>query len=300
MLSGDYKRAVERGRRISDILAVPNLNSYRALWYYFTASAAMTAPPEMSEYERIRTDYINFARAAGRFISWFPNALKSMESVEIVPEEDQERQALAVEGVIDVITELNPVGPKFTRKLDEVKALLNETDANKFDRGLRELGKLLGYSSLKPPGEGAPDACWQLENSILFILEGKSDEHPDYGISIDTCRQTSGHLQYAVDRDNYKYVKDKYTCLVTPRKTINESAIPHGKDVYYFNTQDIIELYERTRQMLTESRALLSGDINENIREKIAQIMSRLELTPSDILSRITSRKVTELQQVTN
>lgn len=298
MWSGDYQKAVERGKRIADELATHSLTSYRALWCYFTASAAMTAPPAISEYENIKSQYIKYAKAAGRLVSWFPNALKSMESVETEPEEEIERQALAVEGVIDIITELGLIGPRFQRKLDEIENLLNVTDANKFDRGLLELGRLLGYSSLKPAGKGAPDACWQLENNIVFILEGKSNENPEKGISIATCRQTVSHLQYANDRDNYKNVKEKIICLVTPKTSIDEVAVPYCKDIYFLHISDIIKLYEKTKQMLIESRTILSSKLDDNDRELISNIMTRLKLTPSDILSLIRSKRLTELPHV--
>jgi hypothetical protein len=296
--SKDYQKAVERGRRIADELKTQNLNAYRALWYYFVAAAAMTAPPELKEYEKIKSQYIRYAKAAGRLISWFPNALKSMESVETEPEENVERRALAVEGVIDIIDEFGIVGPKFQKNLDEVESLINETDSDKFERGLQQLGRLLGYSSTKPPGKGAPDACWQLENNVLFIFEAKSDEKQENSISISNCRQSSSHVQYANDSPSYKNVDNKIICLITCKKSIDKDAVPHCKGVYYLHLSDTIKLFEKTKQMLIEARSILTSETNENNRELILEIMTRLELLPSDISTLITSRSIVELPQV--
>lgn len=298
MWNEDYERAVDRGRRVSELLTLPSLKSYRALWYYFTAIAASKAVESNGDFRQIRNDYLAWAKAAGRYVSWFPYAIRSLEAVAEEPAVDVERTALAVEGIINTLQRLGATGPRFNRKLNEVESLLQKTQASQFDFGMRELGLLLGYSSQKPPGEGAPDACWHLENNILFVFEGKSDENPDAGISIDTCRQTQGHLLYADDRDNYQHIQEKYLCLVTPRTTLMRSASPHGEGIHHLNVSEMQTLFERTRDMLTEARTLMSSEVTDNLRESISQILERYDLTPTDIQTYVTSTKILDLPLV--
>jgi hypothetical protein len=297
MWSGDYERAVERAIRVSDNLSHRSLQPYRALWNYFVASAALTAPEGVDEYEHIRNDFSERALAAGSLISWFPNAVQSLRKGAPPSEDLLINQALAVENILDFLIDMGPTGPKLNNKLKEIEEFLSETDSDKFDRGLVELGNLLGFTSMRPAGDGAPDACWQLENQLCYILEGKSDEHPDSGISIQNCRQTSSHRKWAASKDYLKNVKESEVCLITPRSTIDPDALPYGEGVYYLSLDDIRMLFEKTKQMLIESRPHLVTENNDSIKRNILNNLIRLDLTPAHLKELITLREVTSLPQ---
>lgn len=296
--SGDYRRAVDMAMRVSDNLSHRNLGPYRALWTYFVACAALTAPETDKEYVDIKNDFANRSLAAGSLISWFPNAILSLRHVDAPSKDALLNQALAAENVLEVLTNLGISGPKFDLKLTEVEELLGETDSSKFERGLVALGTLLGFTSLRPAGDGAPDACWQLENQLCIILEGKSEENPESGISIQNCRQTSMHRDWAASKDYLKNVTETVVCLVSPRTTIDSDALPYGKDVYYISISEIQTLLSRTRQMLTECRPYLVSENNDRLKEIILDTMKRLELTPNQLKTHFLSNEVTSLPQV--
>jgi len=295
MWRGEYERAVEQAILVSDNLSHRSLNPYRALWNYYVAAATLTVPDSVARYNSIRKDYSKRALAAGRLISWFPNAVRSLESEASIPEDSLINQALAVEGILGFLIDIGSVGPKFSNKIEEIEALLNETDADKFDRGLVALGGLLGFSSLRPAGDGCPDAYWQLENRLCFVLEGKSYEHPDSGISIQNCRQTAGHRSWARSKKYLKNVVDLQVCLISPRSTIDPAAIPYGEGVYYLHIEEIRNLFQKTKHMLLESRPYLDSEDNDTIKEKILENILRLDLTPAHLKNLITSTTVTSL-----
>lgn len=287
--SEDYPQAVKYGIRVADKLtAPPVLTPYRALWYYYIATAAKAASQTSNSYEKIVIDYLSRAKAACTTISWFPNALKSMLPEQSEPDIVNERNALAIEGIIQAVKKLGISGTKFSAKLTEVETLLHDTEAVKFDRGLVELGTLLGFTSFKPSGSGAPDACWYLENDVLFVFEGKSDEKSDAPISIENCRQTSGHITWADSKDTIKNIKNKHVILVSPKSKIDSDATKYGANIYYISINEIINIFNKTKLLLEESRTMLSDEVNEDVGNNILQNLIKYKLTPMDLEKMLT------------
>jgi len=295
MWAGDYENAVKHARTVADNLSEEKLSPYRALWYYYVATAAYAQSSNNPDFKRIADDYLIRAKSASQTVSWFPNALRSMIFEPSTLQDISETQALAVEGIVENIRNMGTVGLRFTTRLDDIEKNLNENVASIFDRGLMQLGTLLGFTSYKPGGDAAPDVVWHLENQLLFIFEGKSDEFPDTGVSVDNCRQTSGHLDWVTREANLKDIATKYCVLVSPRTSIDEIALPHGEHIFYLHTSAILHLFERTKQMLVELRSAMTDEISDNYRERVLRCMDRYNLTPEKISEMITSKPVTEL-----
>lgn len=295
MWAEDYEKAVRCGIHVSDGLSGPKLAPYRTLWYYFVASAAKAQSHNDKEFENIAHEYLSRAKSACQTVSWFPHALRSMLAEPESFEDISEIQALAVEGIVEYLNKVGTVGPRFLNRMEEIENNLKEVEASKFDWGLMQLGKLLGFTSSKPGSMAAPDAIWHLENHILFLFEGKSDESPDSEVTIQNCRQTSGHLQWATGNDNLKDIGSKYSILVSPKSRIQKDATPYGEEVYYLHIKDILNLFERVKQMLIELRSTMTTEINDTYRQRVLNSMIRLNLTPEKVRNLLTSKLVTEL-----
>jgi len=295
MWAGDYENAVKFARTVADNLSEKKLAPYRALWYYFVATAAYTQSKDDSDFKRIADDYLIRAKSACQTVSWFPHTLRSMLHEPDTLDDISEIQALTVEGILDNLRSMGAVGLRFTKRLEEIEKNLKEKEANIFDLGLMQLGTLLGFNSYKPGGDAAPDVVWHLENHLLFMFEGKSDEHPDTGVSVQNCRQTSGHLDWVTGNDNLKDIVTKYCILVSPRSSIDENALPHGEQIHYLHTSEVLHFFEKTRQMLVELRSAITDEISDTNRERVLRCMDRYNLTPEKIRELVTSKLVTEL-----
>lgn len=292
----DFKSALENGKSVSDALPGKKLSPYRALWYYFTAAAAYSQSKFDSEYQRIADEYIIRAKNACYTVSWFPYALRSMlpenESIDSVTE----MHVLAAEGLLNTLVKLGSVGSLFSERMDEIERNLDDNDPVKFDTGLVQLGELLGFTSYRSTESAAPDAIWHIENHLLLLFEGKSDESPDSGISVRTCNQTSGHLKWVTNNDNLKQIEEKYCILVSPRSKIDKLAVPYGEDVHYRHISEVMELFKRTKKMLVELRSTMTKEIPDTYRERVLSSMDRWNLTPEKIREFVTSKCVTDLQ----
>jgi hypothetical protein len=294
MWQGDFKKAVQSGKKVADLLSDPKLSTYRALWYYFVAAAAQLASIANKEYEGVVSDYSNRAMQASKTNSWFPNATKSLQT-QVDTRVAGELDIIAMEGIEEILTELGASGPKFQRKLDEINEMVGSTDPKKFDRGMVELGRLMGFDSWKPQEEAGPDCVWQLESKVAFLLEGKSEEAPDGPVSVENCRQATGHLRWAAFQDKLKYCGEVFSVLVTPREKIEPMAVPHGQVVFVCGPKLIKELFDRSTSMLTSIRDSMTDADSEDTRQRILQEIISRGLKPQSIQSLLLSSPATSL-----
>ena len=295
MWMGDYERALSNSKDVVDGLSGGKVAPYRAFWCYLASNAAYLHSQSDKKFEKVPIDYLERAKEACRTVSWFPYALKALLQEQKETEDPNELQAIAIEGIVEFLCDLGPVSPRFNEKLEEIEQALRSVKANAFDQGLVELGKMLGFTSWKPPITEGPDAVWQLGNHVLLLLEGKSDESPDSGVSVQNCRQTSGHLDWAKSDPSLKDTKQIYSVLVSPKSKIDDKSLPHSNDIYFVNISDIIKLFEKIRSMLKIARESMTNEVDNIFRERILDILTRMNLRPDDVIPIFISKKVTEL-----
>jgi len=166
---GRFKEAVEKGVAITDKLTDSRLSSYRAFWHYLTACAAFAASMHNPDYTPIAEKQMSRAIKTCKTVSWFASALRPMFPVEKVRAAASELETLATEGISEVLKDLGSSGPGFPRKMEEVKALLAEKKHSSFDRGMVELGSLLGFNAWKTDSQATPDCIWQLGDEIAYL-----------------------------------------------------------------------------------------------------------------------------------
>lgn len=203
-------------------------------------------------------------------------------------------QALAVEQLADYLRDFRATGPRFQNKMEEIERLMKATEANEFDRGLVELGKLLGFEAWKPAGTAPPDCVWQLGSWLLIVFEGKSDESVDGSISIQDCRQSSAHLDWVRAQDDLKGAREIISVLVTPRVKLDPNAIPYAEGIYFVNTSAALALFERAKSMLLEARGVMT-DGGDELGEKLLEVMTRMNLTPEEIRNQLTLKPAIRL-----
>jgi hypothetical protein len=293
MWTQDYEKAVAEGRSVVDGLSGKKVAPYRALWCFFVAGAAFNQAKIDEKFGKVVVDYTSRAKEACKTVSWFPYELKLMLPERGAGEETSDLQARQVEAIVELLHTLGPTGPRFQRKMAEVKGLLEAKEANDFDRGLVELGNLLGFTSWKPAEDAEPDCVWQLGYNLLFVFEGKSDESSGTGISVQNCRQSSGHLNWAKAQSGLKDIEATYSILVTPKSSIDKEAIAHGKDVYFLAISDVLPILEKAKSVLVESREIMTAETTSELRDRVLQKLVEKNLTPEEISARLTSRLVT-------
>ncbi len=295
---GRFKEAVKKGIAITDKLTDSRLSSYRAFWYYLTACAAFAASKDDSDYTQIAEKQMSRAINTCKTVSWFASALRPMLPVEKVRAAANELETLATEGIADALKDLGSSGPGFPRKMQEIEKLLAEKKHSDFDRGMVELGTLLGFNAWKTDAQATPDCIWQLGNEIVYLFEGKSEANPESPISVDDCRQASGHLKWASAEPQLKNCKAFRSILVTPRTAIDKNAVPHATNLFFMVPSDMQSLFERTKAILSAIRSVMTDEADEEFKEKIMSELITNDLTPASLQKLLLSKPVTALKQL--
>lgn len=209
-----------------------------------------------------------------------------------------ELETLATEGIADALKDLGSSGPGFPRKMQEIEKLLAEKKHSDFDRGMVELGTLLGFNAWKTDAQATPDCIWQLGNEIVYLFEGKSEANPESPISVDDCRQASGHLKWASAEPQLKNCKAFRSILVTPRTAIDKNAVPHATNLFFMVPSDMQSLFERTKAILSAIRSVMTDEADEEFKEKIMSELITNDLTPASLQKLLLSKPVTALKQL--
>ncbi|MFQ5910274.1 MAG: hypothetical protein ACE5IJ_06080, partial [Thermoplasmata archaeon] len=164
-----------------------------------------------------------------------------------------------------------------------------------FDNGLVELGRFLGFSSWKPGSTAAPDCVWQLGDRLAFLLEGKSEESPEGGVSVQNCRQAAGHLRWAESESRLEGVASRFSILVSPKSTIDPEAVPHAQGLYFWGVEEARRLFERLRLVLADIRTTMSSMPVEDARDRALTKIVAMHLEPESIKDLLLARPLDSL-----
>lgn len=293
----DYGSALTRASSIVDQLSGDDLAGYRALWNYFAGCSAYRLGKMKNDDKILLAAKDRFRRAskAVRGASWFARLTFALD------EKDAERtvsdflNVSAAEYIESHLVGLGLTGTKFDRALKETAALIGDVDPDKFDTGLTHLGKMIGFDAERPKGKGVPDSIWRIAGEYVILFEGKSDETPDDEISISTCRQSQGHKEWFSARPFFTQHAKVFTVLVSPRKVMDDDALPHARGLFYLHLEDVRALYAEVGAFLREVRSKLPESESEQRRHSIQEAMRQWGLEPESIIARLTKQPLSKL-----
>lgn len=288
---GDWRSAVAKGRGVVDRLSGEALARYRALWCYQVACVAHAALKTGSpSFQSIIDDYSSRAASAAGTAPWFARAIRTLSKVDSPELNQSEMQGMVVSGILTSLQNLGLTGPRFGDHIGDVGRSLGGTNPDDFDRGLADLGTLLGWDAWKPEGMAAPDAVWRLRGKKAIVFEGKSGAEPGEEIPVETCRQAAGHLDWARDAEDLESTLDRVIVLVTPQSRLSRGARTHAKDVRIASLDEIRALFERVRLCLEAARAQMGVSDSAVSRDIILRELRSSRLTPEDVVADLTRK----------
>ncbi len=296
--SKDYDAAIDIARKIGDSLSGNEFEGYRALWNYFTGSVAWILFNQKNdpEYLKISKEFYLRARSCSRIISWFcelPNLGDDSNS-----EYDIDKlSAYAIEEIQDTLKKLGGVGPRFGEELNKIEQLIYNDDYKKFEVGLTKLGKLMGFKSDKPFGEGVPDSIWQLSDKVLILFEAKSEEAEEGGISKRSCLQAKGHYEWAKNKKpEFDLYQEKVSIIITHRKKLEKSAIPHIEGLYYIHIKRVRDIFNEISGIISRIRSYSMNGEENKVRIKIYDELMSKNLDPQSFLHELKNKPLSSLE----
>lgn len=280
---GDYKSALAVARKIADQLSGSEFDCYRALWYYFTGCSGWKI-----DDQKIAKDFFGRAESCSKTVSWFSGLTQILDALGETRREIDSVGGYVVENIQQVLSEFSAVGPRFEREIKQIKELIDSDKAKDFERGLEQLGKIMGYSASRPSSDADPDSVWELSNKIIILFEAKSEEGEEGGISVDTCRQTSGHYKWANKNiQSFDGYEKKICVVVTKRSRLDKKAVPQADGLYYLNTSQIREIFRDISEVLRRIRSQSTEFAEEKLRLKILQELTEKKLDPKSFINKI-------------
>lgn len=295
----DYNSALVKATTIIDRLSGDEVAGYRALWNYFAGCSAHQLALITKDKNLVQTSSDRFYRAsqAVRSVSWFARLAHELGSRPTDEARSNYLSLLAGEFLDNYLMNLGTVGAKFDKSMAEYGSLIRDSAADKFDRGLTELGKMLGFDSEKPEGAGTPDSTWRIAGGYVLLFESKSDESPQGRISITTCRQSQGHQQWVRARPFFTQNAKLLTIIITPRDIIDKDALPHAENLFYVHIDIIREIFRDVEGLLRLIRSKIVDLETEQRRQLIQAELVAAKLTPAQVIQRLTSIRVIDLPQ---
>ncbi len=298
--SGAYGAAFEEATQVVDGLSGDDLAGYRCLWNYLAACAAhLTYLGSNKKDQAMRKHAADRFKRAGQSVMtlpWFAR-LRYDGGLAGAPSEASSRlTGVLVQNIDEKLSDMQYVGKRFAKRLESFQPLIDSNAPDEFDRGLTELGELLGYKTSKPSEQAAPDSVWSLDNQVFLLFESKSDETPDDPISVSTCRQAQGHEKWLRKQPMIPGNAEVTTIVVSPRSVLAKEAVPHAEGLYYMPIGEVRTLVETG---LTGLRSIRSKAADLDVEDRLPIILDGLTgsgLTHEFLLERLTKRRLKEMK----
>lgn len=285
--SGDFDSALSSAKDVLASLAGgDDLKGYSALWNYLAGSAALQA-----EQKQVAQGHFSAAFSCASTLPWLKQIQKKISNqvqempVEVIYGERIER----IEGVLE---RFGKSGSKKIKKyFQAIWEGLSSTEAKPFEEAQVKLGRLLGFESGNTERSGDPDPWWIFgRQGIVFEDYTATGENPV--ISKNKTLQAKAHPDtLAAEHPGVSF--SVVFCSTSDK--LDDAATPHTGDVFYISVEDFKKFSE---ECMTTMRELWDSFRSPGViewRERAARKLVEAKLRSDDILTRLTSKKLSSL-----
>lgn len=237
---------------------------------------------------QIKAEYMHFIdasqaqqilKSARKFNSGVTRSLGGITYDKLIYDGEQEKS---------IIKYMKGIGDNFNNRIIHVDAILDElkfsSDAKAFEKNLKELGKILGFSSSMPDeetnGEG-PDNLWMISDKKYLVIECKSGATTNT-ISKEYCNQLGGSVRW------FNNIYDNnFNCIpimIHPSIQVDSKATPVEK-MRVINDTRLNKLKKQIQNMVREINQIDNWDKVD----KVHNILKVNKLRYTDFIEEYTS-----------
>ncbi|MBT2617247.1 MULTISPECIES: DEAD/DEAH box helicase family protein [unclassified Bacillus (in: firmicutes)] len=292
----ELDRALEKAKStLENLSGGKELDGYRAWWFYIAGNAAHLAKNYISIDPNLDKNYYSSTLRITSGISWLSDLIHYVPIESDVPKIDP-YLAAQTDNIDTVISDLGIVGTMFEKNMKQLLELINDDDAKKFESGLVNLGRVLGYVSSKPNSDTAPDGVWILRDRILGF-EAKTEEDEQNPVYSEACRQADGHKKWIRENVPFPDGSTVEVALISHKSKIRRDALPQSRGLFHINVSDIRELALKTTSVLRSIRSVIVKQKGPNLflKEHISNTLSSEKLTYRDIEELFKTKSLDEL-----
>jgi len=285
MWHSDFLAALGHCRGVLGELKHADLRGYRALWLYLAGCAASLAyKSNQLATDEVSKDYFADAYRAAPGLRWLVR-LHQVTAAEDVGVSDDGVEAL----VERLEVRFDELGTTHDRRYNEFEAEIRRAieqsdDGKAFEHGHANLGKLLGYETGNSEDDGAPDPWWIADGSRCFVFEDFTEAKVESLLSVTKARQAASHPAWIKHKLGLDEGAEIIPILVTSSRTTTEGAVPHLKNVRYWDLSDFREWAKNAIATIRELRKQYPGEVNIGWRAEAAQKLRKAKVGPKQLV----------------
>jgi len=287
VFNDDLPQAITLAQEVTDrLIGGDELRPYRALWFYLAASWAWKlaradsvtwlAPARALQHE---------ANGCATPLRWTPRWIAEP----VIPATDSGADARASRAA-STLRDLGIRGSRFESALAETVHNLGQDEASRFEEGLKSLGQMLGFESVRPNGQADPDSAWRDGDLLWLLFEAKTEERPDTPLSAATVRQALTHSEWVENVLGWEVPVSSLTMIVSPKTSVDAAAIPISGDMRWCTPSTIRAIAARAADSLRQSRAAARGLTDAELESAVSRAFSDHQLDTEHLIQEIGGR----------
>lgn len=294
----DYKTAYEHACSIVGILNAPALNGYKCFWNYMAGCMAYYLLKNgQVEYKTAGIQYLSDALKENISIRWLSGLPEKLFSIESRIVEDDDLFFECIERIESIFTSI-PTTQKLEKRIKGILDDLNSLDGKVFERGHKELGKLLGFISENPNSTGAPDPYWIINENNIVVSEDKIYEEKGQvkGVPISDVSEAGRHQAWIVE--NEKRISkgaNIYTVLITNSTSIDEDARIYAGNIYYVHREEYVCWAIKALTVIRSVWHMFVDEGDMEWRESVHQQFIKAGITPKDYLDFVCRKNLRDI-----
>lgn len=283
----DFDRAIAAARTAADELeGGAELRPYRCFWLYLAASIALA-----SGLDQKRTlGLVEDAEDAARRIAWRPRLTPGEHTQRELPPGGFRGGSLAA-----FAQRWGVRGSKFERHVAEVLALLSDSEASHFERGLHGLGEMLGFDSSRPGGTAAPDGAWR-DDRYLVVFEAKTEEAATNPVSTSDVRQALTHRDWVRANLGWPTLEHDVSILISWKVHADQAARDIAGTLMHVSPETLADLGSEALAMHRRIRPTARGLSDEELASAYEHALIDARLDTDTIALRLSATPVARMR----
>jgi len=226
----DYEAALAAAEKVITVLTSPDLQGYRALWYYLAGSAAWLGEQNRQGLLSKAREHYRFAKKAAPNVPWLVKLSKFQPEQSDSNINEKSQIALAqierVEAVLEKLGTHHDL--EFNKKEKRILAGLESTSTKPgpFESAHVELGEMLGFVAGKKEEDASPDPWW-IAGKICFVFEDHAGAQSTSSLDATKARQAATHPNWIRANVPIDENAEIIPVLVSPVGSASTGALPH-------------------------------------------------------------------------
>jgi len=250
------------------MLNAPDLQGYRALWFYLAGSAAwLGANNGNSGLDVKARSYFSKAKKSASGIPWLI-MLSRLQLEEEATKEEAGNLILMeqIERLELILAKLGTVHHRnFTRREKDILDGLGVKE--KFEQSHKLLGELLGFNAGKVESDGSPDPWW-IAGTICLVFEDHAGAGVGGTLNVNKARQASSHPEWIKENIPLNPETEIFPVILTPVLKVKQGAVPHIKSLYLWELKSFQEWAINAVSVIRELRVTFTEPGNLDWRQE--------------------------------